>query len=335
MAAMTSGGGSEPGVIGETAPIDLDDPATATAVHIARLEATLEALREGLVLVGPDGRLERLNETARAMLGRLAGPMAQDPRRWLTHLRASRIEGLQDRPEAILARVLAGESVVDLRLHLRGPRATRTLSVNGQPLPPGCGGGAVFTVRDVTAEVESADALRREARRDPLTDLPNRRAFDEAVESAGSGDVVLLVDLERFKPVNDRYGHHVGDTVLLTLGVRLRVGVRAGDLAARVGGDEFAVLLRRVQDDEVGELAERVRALLERPIEAEGVLIQVGASIGTTRVRAGEDPSGTMRRVDEAMYIDKRSRRQAGGRLGPGAAGAARAAGGAEEEVGR
>jgi diguanylate cyclase (GGDEF)-like protein len=320
---VTGGGRSEQGVSGETAPIDLDDPATATAVHISRLEATLDALREGLLLVGPDGRLERLNETARAMLGRLAGPMSQDPRRWLEHLRGSRIEGLEDRPEAILARVLAGESVVDLRLHLRGPRATRTLSVNGQPLPPGCGGGAVFTVRDVTAEVESTDALRREARRDPLTDLPNRRAFDEAVQAAGSGDVVLLVDLERFKPVNDRYGHHIGDMVLLTLGARLRVGVRAGDLAARVGGDEFAVLLRRVHDDELSELAERVRALLERPIEAEGVLIQVGASIGTTRVRAGEDPSDTMRRVDQVMYKDKRSRRQTG------------PAGGSGEEAGR
>jgi diguanylate cyclase (GGDEF)-like protein len=280
----------------------------AASHDASRLGVILDSLHEGMILLHADGSLERVNVAARQWLGPIASEVEGDPHGWLARLQIREVEGLDIAPEQLIANVLAGTPIEDLHLRLPGPDGLRIVRINARPLPESVGGGAVLTMRDVTGEREAEDALRREARRDPLTDLPNRRAFAEAVQAAGTSDVVVLVDLERFKPVNDRLGHHVGDIVLLTLGARLRVGIRAGDIAARVGGDEFAVLLRRVRDDEVEELQERVRTVLERPIEAEGVLLQVGASVGSTRVRAGEEPSETMRRADEAMYRDKRLR---------------------------
>jgi diguanylate cyclase (GGDEF)-like protein len=286
----------------------LPDPEAAAVHDATRLGVILDSLHEGLILLRADGSLERVNAAARVWLGPIAEEVVSDPDGWLARLQIREIEGLDLAPEQLIANVLAGTPVEDLHVRLPGADGLRIVRINARPLPESVGNGAVLTLRDVTGEREAQDALRREARRDPLTDLPNRRAFAEAVQAAGTSDVVVLVDLERFKPVNDRLGHHVGDIVLLTLGARLRVGIRAGDVAARVGGDEFAVLLRRVRDEEVDELAERVRTVLERPIEAEGTLVQVGASIGSTRVRAGEDPAETMRRADEAMYRDKRLR---------------------------
>jgi diguanylate cyclase (GGDEF)-like protein len=297
-------------------PPDADGPTVVLAGAEAgaaddatRLGVILDSLHEGLVLLRADGSLERVNAAAREWLGPVAEQVTADPGSWLDHLEIREVEGLDTTPGELIASVLAGTPIEDLHLRLPGPDGLRIVRINARPLPESVGGGAALTIRDVTGEREAQDALRREARRDPLTDLPNRRAFAEAVQAAGTSDVVVLVDLERFKPVNDRLGHHVGDIVLLTLGARLRVGIRGGDIAARVGGDEFAVLLRRVHDDEVDELQERVRGVLERSIEAEGNLVQVGASLGATRVRAGEDPSETMRRADDAMYRDKRRRR--------------------------
>jgi diguanylate cyclase (GGDEF)-like protein len=302
------------GTGGEPTRIDL----TGRAPGPDRLSALVEVLADGVLLVDERGHLERLNAAARAWLGAdTVAAMEHDRHRWLAHLDLGLPSGFDD-PHGLVGRLLGGHPITDLRLEAARPEGTRTVLVNGRPLPPEAGGGAVILVRDVTDDMEHADALRREARRDPLTDLPNRRAFGEAIVTAGSSDVIVLVDLDGFKPVNDRYGHHVGDMVLLTLGARLRVGVRSGDLAARVGGDEFAVLLRRVHDEQVGELAGRIRSVLERPVEIEGVLLQVGASVGATRVRASDDPGEIMRRADQAMYEDKRLRLLAGlARSGP------------------
>jgi diguanylate cyclase (GGDEF)-like protein len=304
------------GIGGEPTRIDLTDRAPETGPE--RLGALVEVLADGVLLIDGQGHLERLNAAARTWLGpAAAAAMEGDPSRWLTHLDLGLPSGSTD-PHGLVGRLLAGDPVTDLRLEATRPDGVRAVLVNGRPLPPEAGGGAVILVRDVTEEVEHADALRREARRDPLTDLPNRRAFSEAIVGAGTSDMVVLVDLDRFKPVNDHYGHHVGDMVLLTLGARLRVGIRAGDIAARVGGDEFAVLSRRVHDDEAAELVERIRTVLERPVEIEGILLQVGASIGVTRIQASDDPTEIIRRADQAMYEDKRLRLLAGlARTGP------------------
>jgi diguanylate cyclase (GGDEF)-like protein len=125
--------------------------------------------------------------------------------------------------------------------------------------------------------------LAYQADHDVLTGLANRRAFDDRLHDQRPEDVelsVIYLDLDRFKPINDTYGHSAGDAVLMAVADRLRRGVRCRDLVARLGGDEFAVL--RVGLDPAGqrELADRLVAAIGEPIEVEGQHLTVGGSVG-------------------------------------------------------
>jgi diguanylate cyclase (GGDEF)-like protein len=159
------------------------------------------------------------------------------------------------------------------------------------------------------------DALARLAMTDPLTELPNRRAFEDlvAMENASfarGGDPFCLVtiDLDGFKSVNDEHGHAAGDLLLVGVGAALRSGVRACDVAARIGGDEFVLLLRSCSADEAGRICERVRAR----VVAVRVPIATGhvspaASMGIAQVREGSTAAETMARADQALYAAKRN----------------------------
>ncbi|CAG9266834.1 Diguanylate cyclase (GGDEF)-like protein [Paraburkholderia unamae] len=154
------------------------------------------------------------------------------------------------------------------------------------------------------------------ARHDPLTGLPNRRLLAAEMSAAlertqlRSPDyLVFVIDLDRFKPVNDLHGHAAGDTVLCEIAVRLRRVVRDGDTVARLGGDEFAVLARVHRDDHVeaaSELAQRLLAATRAPIDIGKVRINVDASIGIACCpRDGGDPDALLRAADIAMYRAK------------------------------
>jgi len=148
---------------------------------------------------------------------------------------------------------------------------------------------------------------------DPLTDLANRRRFMLALSdevSRGAGFVLLLVDLDRFKQVNDGHGHLVGDALLVEVGRRLDGAVRGADLVARLGGDEFAVLLvGRASHSEAQEVARRVHSSLIRPVNAVGRLVSVGASVGVALVSRSDrvDADLAFHRADRAMYAAKTS----------------------------
>ncbi|MFD1369550.1 putative bifunctional diguanylate cyclase/phosphodiesterase [Actinoplanes sichuanensis] len=139
------------------------------------------------------------------------------------------------------------------------------------------------------------------AMHDPLTGLANRRAFEEQLGAAAT-PTVLLLDLNGFKAVNDRFGHAVGDELLVAVAQRLRTELPPEAVAARMGGDEFAVLLP-AGTDAGDELAVRLRAAIHQPIHAGGQDLLVGASIGI----AGDcaDPVEVLRRADVAMYAAK------------------------------
>ncbi|RFU45433.1 bifunctional diguanylate cyclase/phosphodiesterase [Paraburkholderia sp. DHOC27] len=154
---------------------------------------------------------------------------------------------------------------------------------------------------------------------DRLTGLANRAMFNErlqaAVDEAGadlqqSGQVfsVMMMDLDRFKLVNDTLGHPIGDLLLCEVASRLRSALRETDVVARLGGDEFAVLLQGDANEGAQRVATHLLKTLEQPIVIEGQLVDVGASIGIVVFpQHGTDLSVLMRRADIAMYVAKRS----------------------------
>jgi diguanylate cyclase len=152
----------------------------------------------------------------------------------------------------------------------------------------------------------------REARIDDLTGLRNRRAFFEALEQRhplrhrDTAAAVLLLDLDRFKSINDTYGHPVGDEVLTVVAKRFLDALRGDDFLARLGADEFAVLAAVKHPDEAMALARRLVATCERPIDARGVSLHVGVSIGvvTTTGRC-DDPDALVIEADRALYRAK------------------------------
>ena len=163
-----------------------------------------------------------------------------------------------------------------------------------------------------------SEANQHQALHDQLTGLPNRSLFadrlDQAVAAAGrSGDrfAVMLMDLDRFKEVNDTLGHQHGDVLLAKVAERLRDTLRSGDTVARLGGDEFAFLLPAIGHDvDIDVVAAKIRDALERPFEILGLPLEIGASLGAA-VFPDHATSGItlVQKADVAMYAAKREHR--------------------------
>lgn len=173
-----------------------------------------------------------------------------------------------------------------------------------------------------------ADALRRSVKTsiemasiDPLTGLYNRRftnarlAHMLARPETGKGSnrtVAMLLDLDKFKPVNDRYGHAAGDCVLAEFAARLRANVRQVDLVARIGGEEFLVVMPDTRAGSAARVAERVRNAVESPpftLDRDGTQINLTVSIGLSVHRRGEPAAAFLARADDALYASKTSGR--------------------------
>ncbi len=165
--------------------------------------------------------------------------------------------------------------------------------------------GKVAELHEALAERDRlAGRLHHLAFHDPLTGLANRAMFQQHLAATPAGAAVLLLDLDDFKPVNDRYGHAAGDAVLVAVAQRLREAVRAGDLVARLGGDEFAVVTAAAVDDLPGYVA-RVTAAVEQPIDAAGTQVLVGASIGAATADGTRPMAAVLHEADLAMYATK------------------------------
>jgi diguanylate cyclase (GGDEF)-like protein len=173
--------------------------------------------------------------------------------------------------------------------------------------------GAVFVVQDVTARRNAEQAIDRMARFDSVTELPNRRNFEEELTKALSAPLidervtVMFVDLDDFKQVNDSLGHTSGDALLVEIAKRLRAIVGANGLVARWGGDEFIILLRSSpEDDRTAELASRLLKEIEQPVFTADAEIIVGASIGSASApQDGATPEVILSKADMALYAAK------------------------------
>jgi diguanylate cyclase len=163
--------------------------------------------------------------------------------------------------------------------------------------------------------IRQAAASQHQALHDPLTGLPNRELFaDRAEQAIRASDrglqpaALLLLDLDRFKDVNDTLGHHHGDMLLGEVAARLTGALRAVDTVARLGGDEFAVLLPDVGADGAAAVAQKLRAVLHQPLTLDGVGLDLDASIGiVVYPDHGADAAELLQHADVAMYAAKQT----------------------------
>ncbi|TNC16437.1 EAL domain-containing protein [Methylobacterium terricola] len=265
-----------------------------------RLARGLDAVRHGVLLVDSDGRVVACTAPALALLRRLGLGGAPTMRRLLRLAQAGAGSGARE----TVAR-LRGGTIVDVAL------GGHSVQVEMHPVP---GEGIALVLEDVSARREAESRAHELARLDPLTGLPNRLELREHLDAAllrlqrsGEGCAVLLVDLDRFKPVNDTLGHPVGDALLQKVADRLRSMVRAGDTVARIGGDEFVVLQAGVSEPgEAQALARRVVDLVGRTYMIEGQLLSIGASVGVALAPAdGSDADRLLKNADLALYRAK------------------------------
>ncbi|UKJ75153.1 GGDEF domain-containing protein [Azospirillum brasilense] len=179
------------------------------------------------------------------------------------------------------------------------------------------------TLRDLVDGLTHRDAalvrLEDIAYQDRLTGLPNRRYFEQYVEAttAGNGSAAFLyIDLDGFKPVNDRLGHDAGDLVLRQVGERLAACFRGDDVVARLGGDEFAAVLPQragAEPPDLDGLARRIIDAVNEPVSIQGEAVRVGCSLGIALwPEDSPDVTEALRRADQALYLAKRAGRNRG-----------------------
>jgi diguanylate cyclase (GGDEF)-like protein len=186
----------------------------------------------------------------------------------------------------------------------------RFLKLKLSPLASTPGGGArcLLSVVDRTVEVQAENNLRAEMLRDSLTGLPNRLGFSEAVEKAGErpsrsvDHAVLVVDMLRFSRINESMGSLAGDELLITFARRLILALRAGDILARTGGNEFGVLvsLRRGVEDAL-KAADRITKVMAAPFKISDLEIRVECAVGVALMQGGQDPEELFRNAQFAV----------------------------------
>ena len=270
----------------------------------------------GMAVVGHDGRFAQVNNSLASMVSQSVG--------WLQRHRLRDIVHVDDWPviEALQHRLSDGElasGIEEIRLvDAEGSTVRTETSLAALRAETGEIVSFVAQFIDVTQAREAQAALHHAATHDPLTLLGNRRGLSEElgrvlgrIPRTGTRIGILALDLDGLKPVNDRFGHAVGDQVLVTVGERLRAAVRKDDPIARIGGDEFVVVLVGVHNDEqVAHLAEKIRQEMARVILVDkDVPVQVTASIGAVLAGEDEDAASLLSRADAALYEAKQAGR--------------------------
>lgn len=168
--------------------------------------------------------------------------------------------------------------------------------------------------RDITERKELEKIIDRQANYDTLTDLPNRRFFQNKLSSIfeaavpGQKVAILFIDLDNFKNINDTYGHRIGDQLLQLTAIRLSDCVRKHDFICRFGGDEFIILLESIKDvAEIEHVAKRIIQEFHQPFLIDGLTIEATGSIGISIYpNHGQDEETLVKKADQAMYIIKR-----------------------------
>lgn len=275
-----------------------------------QLRLTLENITQGIILVRRDMTIPVINRRTIELL-ELPAQWQRDPPRF-----DQMVAYLHEKGEFNHEPAPAGTMPLDHWMH---ENATPSQSVYERKRPDGTvleartkilpGGGFVRTLTDITHRRKAQAEVVRLAREDVITGLANRRAFHEALEQrmGGAPIVILYLDLDRFKIVNDTLGHPIGDKLLRAVADRIKTSIRQDDLAARLGGDEFAVVLNCEGTREAGEaVANRLVQKLSNPYEVGGHQILIGVSIGIAMGPLhGSTADDLLKASDMALYSAK------------------------------
>jgi len=290
------------------AAAELDAQQNQKRFHSAFSQASI-----GMAIVSTRGEILQANQALHELLGYVEPGLLKRPFRSLLHAGDA---GLLERHVAgVLAR---HEEQFSIELRCLGADQRETwISLHCALFDDqgALGAGLIYQLHDISSRRRAEGELRHIAYHDSLTDLANRNCFNErlsvAVERSRTDRrasfAVMMLDLDRFKIVNDSLGHPAGDELLKEVGRRLSAGVRPKDLVARLGGDEFAILLEdTTQHDDAVRLGERLLQALGKPAQINGTDVRPQASIGLTFSDMGyREPDEILRDADLAMYQAK------------------------------
>jgi diguanylate cyclase (GGDEF)-like protein/PAS domain S-box-containing protein len=266
-----------------------------------------------VVLLIKDGVISWISPSLTCMLG-------WKPEEWIGHP-LSRFIPADEQPalERDLHTLAAGRTVVSRLQALAHDHSHRWVELHASPYRDLDGhlDGIVGSFRTVDQEVAAERELARRACTDELTGLVNRHealeqitAIAGRVQRHGDATAVLFCDLDNFKEINDTFGHLPGDELLRTVATRIRMGLRSGDMAARIGGDELMVVLQGVRSlNDAVTIAEKLRRAVAEPIPTSAGYLTITLSIGVTMVESGENPDEIISRADRAMYRAKQTGR--------------------------
>ena len=278
-----------------------------------QLRDAVESISEGFALWDLDDRLVMCNTRYRNLYPELREWVAPG-RTFKDFVRAAFQKGVfkldsEDLEEAVRARVDRHQtSVSAFEQELGDGRWVRISKRKTES------GMTVGILSDITKRVESDETIRRMAMEDPLTGLPNRAKFQEELQRAldqadrtGRNVGVMLLDLDRFKNVNDTLGHAAGDALLCQVAERIFTCLRKTDLVARLGGDEFAVITTNAEDvDGISLVGQRIIEALAQPFTIEGTEVHTGTSIGVSVYPYDKGDQGQLlRNADLALYKAK------------------------------
>ncbi|WP_412778069.1 putative bifunctional diguanylate cyclase/phosphodiesterase [Thalassospira lucentensis] len=278
----------------------------------ALLEATLHNIGQGICLFDQDLNLMVWNERYIELLN-LPRDLVKEgtPLSDILRYNGERGEYGDVSIQALISdRVAIARRREPYRMERTRPNG-RVIQVDHNPMP---GGGYVATYTDITERKQTEARMRHLAVHDVLTSLPNRTLFLDRLRQAllsarrfQRGVTVLFVDLDRFKDINDHFGHDVGDLMIQEMGQRLSRIIRDSDTAARLGGDEFAIIQTDVQNiEDTIVLAQRIIDELCQPFDCRGIRLHSTASVGITLFpEDGENPEQLVKNADMAMYAAK------------------------------
>ncbi|WP_236737469.1 diguanylate cyclase domain-containing protein [Mycolicibacterium llatzerense] len=263
-------------------------------------QTVVNSLQSGVMVIDPLGHIESANPAALQILGRTDQPLSK---------------------ASDLAALVPGHGAGTQLLSIDDSDGRRIwLSVSTCLLDPADreGSGVLVSFEDVTAQHLDSERLRHNATHDTLTDLPNRAWITDQITGALAGigapplAAVIFIDLDQLKEVNDTLGHHAGDAVIRICAQRFTGVLRTGDTVARIGGDEFLVLIGAPASvDDLEQIATRLHATLADPIRVDNRTVHASASIGIAAITPGQArvAEEILRDADSAMYQAKTSGR--------------------------